>query len=144
MEKFSSKLAKMFVERENPETITEPCIGKVVIAPPELTISIWDGEVILPPKKLYMNDRLYHDYTREFDITGKITEITIDTTSSNTEAGPGPHKHEHGTIEGTGKYKAIGTIINTDTLVVGDYVKVIPCQDGQMWFVDSKYRKVKE
>jgi len=144
MEKFSSKLTKMFVERENPDMITEPCIGKVVIAPPELTISIWDGEVILPPKKLYMNDRLYHDYTREFDITGEITEITIDTTSSNTEAGPGPHKHEHGTIEGSGKCKVIGTIINTDTLVVGDYVKVIPCQDGQMWFVDSKYRKVKE
>jgi len=74
----------------------------------------------------------------------KIIEITIDTTSSNTEAGPGPHKHEHGTIEGSGKCKVIGTIINTDTLVVGDYVKVIPCQDGQMWFVDSKYRKVKE
>ncbi len=100
--------------------------------------------MILTPKKLYMNDRLFDDYTREFDIVGDITEITITATSSNIEAGPGPHKHEHGTIEGTGKYKAVGTIINTDTLVVGDYVKVIPCENGQKWFVDSKYRAVVE
>ena len=142
MEKSSVKLTKMFVERENPDLIIEPCIGRVIIAPPELTISIWDGKSILYPKHLYMNDRLFNDYTREFDITGTITEITINATSSNNDAGPGPHKHEHGTMEGSGKYKAVGTIINTDTLKVGDYVKVIPCEDGQKWFVDSKYRAV--
>lgn len=144
MGKFANQLTKMFVERENPEEITEPCIGRVIKAPPETTISILDGNVTLFPHMLYMNDRLYDDYTRKFDITGELTEITINATTSNVEAGPGPHKHEHGTIEGSGKYKAVGTIINTDTLIVGDYVKVIPCQDGQMWFIDSKYRKVKE
>lgn len=144
MEKSSSKLAKLFVERENPDLILEPCIGKVIIAPPELTISIWNGETILTPKKLYLNDRLHDDYTREFEITGEILDILIDTTSQNIETGPGPHKHDHGTIEGTGKIKIKGTIINTDTLKVGDYVKVCPCEDGQKWFVDSKFRAVVE
>ncbi|MGL5426325.1 MAG: DUF2577 family protein [Cetobacterium sp.] len=142
MEKYSSKMAKLFVERENPDLIVEPCIGIVTVAPPQLTVSIWDGQVILYPNQLYMNDRLYNDYTRQFDITGDITEITIDTTTSNETTGPGPHSHKHETIKGTGSYKAVGTIINTDTLIVGDYVKVVPSQDGQMWFVDSKFRKV--
>lgn len=134
---------KMMKERENVSVEFEPCIGKVIIAPPDTTISILDGQVTLYPHMLYMNDRLYDDYTRKFDITGTITEITINTTSSNTEAGPGPHKHEHGTIKGDGKYKAIGTIVNTDTLEVGDYVKVVPTEKGQKWFIDSKFRKVK-
>ncbi len=89
-----------------------------------------------------MNDRLHDDYTREFKLTGEVLEILINTTSENIEAGPGPHKHKHGTIEGTGKIEIEGTIVNTDTLVVGDYVKVIPCENGQKWFVDSKYRAV--
>lgn len=134
---------KMMKERENVPVEFEPCIGKVIKAPPDTTISILDGQVTLYPHMLYMNDRLYDDYTREFDITGTITEITLNTTSSNIEAGPGPHKHEHGTIKGDGKYKAFGTIINTDTLKVGDYVKVVPTEKGQKWFIDSKFRKVK-
>ncbi|MGL5427741.1 MAG: DUF2577 family protein [Cetobacterium sp.] len=137
-------LAKMFKANENKEIEFEACIGKVIKAPPETTISIWDGQVILYPHQLYMNDRLYDDYIRKFDIDGEITEIMIQTTSSNLDAGPGPHKHNHGTIEGKGKYKAVGTIINTDTLIVGDYVKVVPTEKGQKWFIDSKYRKVKE
>lgn len=134
---------KMMKERENVPVEFEPCIGKVIKAPPETTISILDGQVTLYPHMLYMNDRLYDDYTREFDMTGTITEITLNTTSSNIETGPGPHKHEHGIIKGDGKYKAIGTIINTDTLKVGDYVKVVPTEKGQKWFIDSKFRKVK-
>lgn len=90
-----------------------------------------------------MNDRLFDDYTRKFDIVGDITEIIIDATSSNNTCPLGA-VNPHGTIEGKGKYKAVGTIINTDTLVVGDYVKVIPCENGQKWFVDSKYRAVVE
>lgn len=144
MKNYPSLLTRMFVERDNPDLILEPCLGKVIKVPPELTISIWDGQVTLYPKQLYMNDRLYNDYTRKFSITGDITEITIETTSTNEEAAPGPHKHKHGIIDGRGKYKAIGTIINTDTLIVGDYVKVIPAENGQIWFVDSKFRKVME
>ncbi|MEG0069796.1 MAG: DUF2577 family protein [Cetobacterium sp.] len=140
---YQTEMVKMMKQRENKEVEFEPCIGRVIKAPPEIEISIYDGQVILLPHKLYMNDRLYNDYTREFDIEGDITEITIESTSSNVEASPDPHKHKHGTIEGTGKYKAVGTIINTDTLIVGDYVKVVPTEKGQKWFIDSKYRKVK-
>ncbi|MBC2855244.1 DUF2577 family protein [Cetobacterium sp. 2A] len=140
---YQTEMVKMMKQRENKEVEFEPCIGRVIKAPPEIEISIYDGQVILLPHKLYMNDRLYNDYTREFDIEGDITEITIESTSSSVEASPGPHKHKHGTIEGTGKYKAVGTIINTDTLIVGDYVKVVPTEKGQKWFIDSKYRKVK-
>ena len=137
-------MAKMFKKSDSQVSIFEACIGIVIKAPPETTITIWDGQVTLFPHMLYMNDRLYDDYTRKFDIVGEINEITITTTSSNIEIGPGPHKHEHGIIEGSGEYKAIGTIINTDTLKVGDYVKVVPTEKGQKWFIDSKYREVKE
>ncbi|MGL5313233.1 MAG: DUF2577 family protein [Peptostreptococcaceae bacterium] len=133
---------KMMKERENVSVEFEPCIGKVIKAPPETTISILDGQVTLYPHMLYMNDRLYDDYTREFEIIGTITEITINTTSSNSTCPLGA-VNPHGTIEGKGKYKATGTIINTDTLKVGDYVKVVPTEKGQKWFIDSKFRKVK-
>lgn len=137
-------LAKMMKERENEEIPFEPCVGTVIQAPPELTISIWDGQTILYPKNLYINDRLCGDYTRKFDMEGEFKNIKIESSTSNIENGPGPHSHKHGTIEGTGEFKAVGTIINTDTLKVGDYVRVIPTEKGQKWFVDSKYRKVKQ
>lgn len=136
-------MAKMFKKSESEDTTFEACIGTVIKAPPETTITIWDGQVTLFPHMLYMNDRLYDDYTREFDIVGDITEITINATSSNSTCPLGA-VNAHGTIKGAGKYKAVGTIINTDTLKVGDYVKVIPTEKGQKWFIDSKYRKVKE
>ncbi len=100
--------------------------------------------MILTPNKLYLNDRLHADYTREFKLTGEILDIVINAISQNIEGGPGPHKHDHGTIEGTGKIEIKGTIVNTDTLKVGDYVKVCPCEDGQKWFIDSKFRAVVE
>ena len=53
---------KMMKERENISVEFEPCIGKVIKAPPETTISILDGQVTLYPHMLYMNDRLYDDY----------------------------------------------------------------------------------
>lgn len=136
-------MAKMFKKSESEDTTFEACIGTVIKAPPETTITIWDGQVTLFPHMLYMNDRLYDDYTRKFDIVGDITEITINATSSNSTCPLGA-VNTHGTIKGAGKYKAVGTIINTDTLKVGDYVKVIPTEKGQKWFIDSKYRKVKE
>lgn len=133
---------KMMKERENISVEFEPCIGKVIKAPPETTISILDGQVTLYPHMLYMNDRLYDDYTREFDIVGDITEIIINATTSNNTCPLGA-VNDHGIIKGTGKYKAVGTVINTDTLKVGDYVKVVPTEKGQKWFIDSKFRKVK-
>lgn len=140
--KFQILLSKMMKERENVEVDFEPCIGTVIKELPDLTISIWDGATILFPSKLYINDRLCGDYTREFNMAGKFEKVNIKASTSNVEAGPGPHSHQHGTIEGAGEFEATGTIINTDTLKIGDYVRVIPTEKGQKWFVDSKYRKV--
>lgn len=140
--KYTNRLTGMFKERENKEEIYSPCIGEVIQAPPNLIISIWGGDVILNAKKLYMNDRLFDDYTREYKLSGTIDTIKINANTSTSEAGPGPHKHLHNTIEGSGDYEAHGTIINTCTLKKGDLVKVTPVEDGQKWIVDFKIRKL--
>lgn len=135
------ELMKIFKTYENQE-VWEACIGEVIEPMPNLTISILNANFKLYPEFLYLNDRLHDDYTREFELEGIIDEIEIETTSSNITASQ--HQHKHGTIKGSGKYKTHGTIINTDTLIVGDFVQVIPTQEGQKWFVTSKYRKVKK
>lgn len=140
--KFQNQLTGMFTARENKKEIFAPCIGEVIEAPPNLVISIWGGDVILNSRKLYMNDRLFDDYTREFSLKGKISKIKIDATTNTGESGPGPHKHTHGAIEGSGEYESQGTIVNTCTLVKGDLVKVTPVEDGQKWIVDFKIRKL--
>lgn len=141
MNKNQIEAMKIFKMYENKE-VWEACIGKVIKPMPELTVSILNGQFILTPELLYLNDRLHDDYTREFELEGTIDEIEIETTSLNMTASQ--HQHKHGTIKGSGKYKAHGTIINTDTLIIGDFVQVIPTQEGQKWFVTSKYRKVKK
>lgn len=140
--KFQNMLTNMFTERENKKEIFAPCIGEVVEAPPNLIISIWGGDVILNNRKLYMNDRLFDDYTREFKLNGKIGKIKIDATTATGESGPGPHTHAHKTIEGSGEYESTGIIVNTCTLAKGDLVKVTPVEDGQKWIVDFKIRKL--
>lgn len=140
--KYQAKVAKMFKERENKENEFEICIGKVISPPPALQISIYNGEVILYPEQLYMNDRLFDDHIRDFKIDGKLESIKIDSTTSTGKAGEGPHSHTHSTIEGSGEYRASGKITNTDTLKVGDFVKVTPVENGQIWIVDFKIRKI--
>lgn len=138
----NSELAAKFLKGlETPKNF-QVCIGEVIKAPPELTVSILDGRFILYPHMLYMNDRLFDDYTRTYKLEGTLDEITINATSSNNTCGAG-YSNPHGTIEGSGEYKANGTIINTDTLKVGDLVKVTPTEDGQKWIVDFKIRKIK-
>lgn len=133
-----AKIFKGFEEKKKPQ----PCIGVVIKAPPELTIQIYDGQVILYPEMLYMNNRLFDDYTRDYKLEGTLDSITINATTSNKPCGKGA-ANEHGTIKGSGSYSANGTIVNTDTLVVGDRVKVTPVENGQIWIVDFKIRKIK-
>lgn len=140
---YTTKLSQMFKERENKKNIGAT-IGKVVEAPPNLRISIWNKQVILEPTQLYMNDRLFDDHTRTFKIDGEISEQSMTVGSSDMSlAGSGPHKHNLLSWEGSGGYKANGTIVNTDTLKVNDLVKLTPTEDFQVWFVDYKVRKVK-
>lgn len=117
-------------------------VGKVIKAPPELTISLIDSNYILYPRMLYMNDRLFDDYTRQYRLDGEITEYDFTNTTSSEPVSTHP-AHPIKTLKGKGAYKAQGTIVNTCTLKVGDLVKVTPSEDGQMWFVDYKVRKIK-
>lgn len=138
----NSELAAKFLKGLETPSNFQVCIGEVIKAPPELTVSILDGRFILYPHMLYMNDRLFDDYTRTYKLEGTLDEITINATSSNNPCGLGA-TNQHGTIEGSGEYKANGTIINTDTLKIGDLVKVTPTENGQKWIVDFKIRKIK-
>lgn len=138
----NSELAAKFLKGLETPSNFQVCIGEVIKAPPELTVSILDGRFILYPHMLYMNDRLFDDYTRTYKLEGILDEITINATSSNKPCGLGA-TNPHGTIEGNGEYKANGTFINTDTLKIGDLVKVTPTEKGQKWIVDFKIRKIK-
>lgn len=136
----SSFVAKYFKSLNKGKEF-QSCIGIVIKAPPELTISILSGRVILYPRMLYMNDRLFDDYTRQYSLEGEITEYQFDNTTKSEPVSTHP-AHPILKLAGSGTYKAQGTIINTCTLVVGDLVKVTPTENGQMWFVDYKVRKI--
>lgn len=137
MAKYQEELAKMFKQYENLDPF-EPVLGVIIEGFPNLRISIYSGQVILGIDNLYMNDRLFDDYTRTYKLEGKITEYDFQNTT-NTEVASN-HTHSIKTLAGKGTYKAEGTFINTDTLKVGDLVKVTPTDNGQMWFIDYKVR----
>ena len=137
MTKYQEALAKMFKQYENIDPF-EPVLGVVIEGFPNLRISIYSGQVILGIDKLYMNDRLFDDYTRTYKLEGQITEYDFQNTTDTEIASN--HTHPIKTLAGKGTYKAEGTFINTDTLKVGDLVKVTPTDNGQMWFIDYKVR----
>ena len=137
MTKYQEALAKMFKQYENIDPF-EPVLGVVIEGFPNLRISIYSGQVILGIDKLYMNDRLFDDYTRTYKLEGQITEYDFQNTTDTEIASN--HTHPIKTLKGKGTYKAEGTFINTDTLKVGDLVKVTPTENGQMWFIDYKVR----
>ena len=154
---YKNELAKLFKERENKKIVTAT-IGEVIEAPPNLRVSIWNKQVILEPNQLYMNDRLFNDHTRDYSLEGDIEDIDLTLEKNEitnavippvlpyvpnpTPPAPWSFKGE-GAMKGSGTYKAKGTIINTDTLKVGDKVKLTPTESFQVWFVDFKVRKVK-
>lgn len=135
----NEEIAK-FLKSLQPKERFEACVGVVIKSLPELTISIKDSSIILYPRMLYMNDRLFDDYTRQYSLDGKITEYDFKNTTSSEAVPPHP-AHPIKKLTGSGIYKAEGTIINTCTLKEGDLVKVTPAQNG-MWFVDYKVRKI--
>ncbi len=139
MGKYQQELAKML--NKPVPSMFQTTIGEVTEPPPNLTISIFNNTVFLYPDMLYMNNRLFDDYTRDYEFIGEIENITINTTSSNTNSNN--HTHPHGTVQGKGEINSKGVITNTDTLVKGDKVVVIPVESGQKWIVGFKVRKVK-
>lgn len=137
----NSELVAKFFKGMIPIKEAQVCIGEVINPPPELKISILDGRVILYPYMLYMNDRLFDDYTRQYKLEGNITEYSFNNTTES-ESIPQHPAHPIKKLAGSGTYKAEGTIINTCTLVKGDLVKVTPTENGQKWIVDFKIRKI--
>lgn len=106
-----------------PKKEFQSTVGVVIKAPPELTISLIDSNYILYPRMLYMNDRLFDDYTRQYSLEGEITEYQFDNTTKSDPVSTHP-AHPIPKLAGSGTYKAQGTIVNTCTLKVGDLVKV--------------------
>jgi len=156
MGEYGAKLAKLWKELENQEVV-ESTMGKVISPPPNLRISIWNNSVILEPTQLYMNDRLFDDHTRKFKIDGNVDNIDLTLEKNEvTEivtppilpfvpapAPPPPWSVKgKGAMIGKGTYKTNGTIVNTDTLKIGDLVKLTPTENIQIWFVDFKVRKL--
>ena len=119
----------------------QTCVGVVVKPPPELHISIMNGAFMLYPRMLYMNDRLFDDYTRDYKLEGEVTDYKFDNTTQ-TDGVPQHPPHPISNLAGKGTYSAKGTIINTDTLKKGDLVCVTPTENGQMWVVNFKVRKI--
>lgn len=119
-------------------------LGTVEVAPPDLQVRV-NPKLLLKKHQICIAKEKVIGYTREFNIKGEIKEftlenVTIETTSSNTEAGPGPHKHEHGTIEGTitgqaGTFEFDGTLKWTDELKVGEQVILIPTNQNSIFFL---------
>lgn len=119
-------------------------LGTVEVAPPDLQVRV-NPKLLLKKHQICIAKEKVIGYTREFNIKGEIKEFTlenatIETTSSNTEAGPGPHKHEHGIVEGTitgqtGTFEFDGTLKWTDELKVGEQVILIPTNQNSIFFL---------
>ncbi len=164
MGKYGAKLSKFFKKLEN-EDIIESTVGRVISPPPNLRISIWNNSVILESTQLYMNDRLFNDHTREYKLEGTIGAIDVTTSKQDIKDyiapfllkkdAPGDVTSPNKWINTIGKSQIIGTstgnrdlkitegtIVNTDTLKIGDLVKLTPTENAQIWFVDFKVRKL--
>ena len=137
-------LAWLLVTRNNKNWMGA-ITGEVVKAPPNLEVKI-DPKITLKTKNIVISEEKISTYTREFKSWGNIDEIVIngeiETTSSNTEGGPGPHKHQHGTISGTlkgkGTFKLSGTNEWTDDLKVGDMVLLVPTNEHEIFYLVDK------
>lgn len=137
-------LAWLLVTRNNKNWMGA-ITGEVVKAPPNLEVKI-DPKIILKTKNIVISEEKISTYTREFKSWGNVDEIVIngeiETTSSNTEGGPGPHKHQYGTISGTlkgkGTFKLSGTNEWTDDLKVGDMVLLVPTNEHEIFYLVDK------
>lgn len=155
-ENFQNKLANSFKGFENPSKFGN-VVGKVIKPLPDLEISIQDGQIILYPEQLYLDEKWWNDYTREFEIKDSDFElkgnnftltaspaVIMDTTPASPRPVTTIPEGQTSNVEIGGKAQETGKITYTDTLKAGDLVLLIPTFDEQTWFVSGKIRKVKE
>lgn len=125
-------LASLLKDRDNPVWLGA-VTGEVIKAPPELEVKLQSG-VIIKKHKIMVSIEKIAGYKREFSIDGTINDITINATTSNKPCGLGA-SNAHGTIQGKGNYKTVGTITWTDTLKVGDTVLMLPTNKEEYFYL---------
>ncbi|MEE1477127.1 MAG: DUF2577 family protein [Fusobacterium sp.] len=125
-------LAKLIKARDNPKWLGA-VTGEVIKAPPQLEVKLQNGIVIKNHKIMISIEKII-GYKREFSLDGTINDITINATTSNKPCGLGA-SNAHGTIQGKGNYKTVGTITWTDTLKVGDTVLMLPTNKEEYFYL---------
>lgn len=125
-------LAKIFKERDNPVWLGA-VTGEIIKAPPQLEVKLENG-VIVKKHKIMVSIEKIAGYKREFSLDGTINDITINATTSNKPCGLGA-SNAHGTIQGKGNYKTVGTITWTDTLKVGDTILMLPTNKEEYFYL---------
>ena len=125
-------LAKLIKARDNPKWLGA-VTGEVIKAPPQLEVKLQNGIVIKNHKIMISIEKIV-GYKREFSLEGTIDEITINATTSNKPCGLGA-TNPHGTIQGAGDYKTVGSITWTDTLKVGDKVLMLPTNKEEYFYL---------
>lgn len=126
------KLAEIIKKRDNPLWLGA-VTGEVVKAPPELEVKLENG-IIIKNHKIMISIEKIVGYKREFSLEGTINDITINATTSNQPCGLGV-TNPHGTIQGAGDYKTVGSITWTDTLKVGDKVLMLPTNKEEYFYL---------
>lgn len=113
--------------------------GKVIKAPPELTIELYSGLKIYG-KKLLTDVETRAEYQREFKIKADISkqDMTVDK-SDMTEVNN--HKHQLLSWGGTGTIEASGTITWTNDLIVGDMVLMLPTNKNEKFYLIGKVKE---
>ncbi len=152
---YQTKIARLFKSFENKKNIGS-IIGKVISPYPNLTISIFEGQVILYPEQLYINKLLTDTYIRDFEMEKSKFElkgnkfkldalpgVIMDTTPSGARPIGSIPEGQVSNLEFTGEATQSGKVKLIDTLKYGDLVKLTPTINEQIWFVDYIVRKVK-
>lgn len=129
MKDWDVKLAEELKKRQNPNMLG-PIIGTVISSPPELMISILEGQVFIT--KCYVLDNLLSGYTRTISIP---MQAAAGTTNSVDDGGDNASSHSHN-IQSLQLSEV--TFNYNDTLKPGDQVFLIPTNDNQVYFLVGK------
>ena len=127
-----AKLAEIIKKRDNPIWIGA-ITGEVTKAPPELEVKLENG-IIIKNHKIMISIEKIVGYQRTYSLEGNITEYKFNNTTSS-ESIPNHPSHPIKNLEGSGTYKAEGTIQWTDTLKVGDKVLMLPTNKEEYFYL---------
>lgn len=140
MSDWAGKLAHELKRRDNPP-ILGAILGTVITPPPELKISILEGQVYIT--KCYVLDYVLEGYQRVVSMPLESTtgEITMKEYEINREDGGLLVSKDYKMNEFELKDKKI---VTRDTLKADDEVLLITSQDNQTYFLVGKVQKIGE